>query len=398
MHNLSRTVSFVVTVVAVAATAATASAAPSHKTLRVANPGDTSGCAKEAEYATIQSAVDAAVSGDHIMICPGTYPEHVVVSAGKDNLDIEGSGARSTFVQFPPTPPTTGPDAVFLINGAQNAEIHNLTVRGPWSDDESAGCAQPTHYGIYVEGGGSAHIHDNAITQIQDLNQTGLGGCQDGLAVRIGSYFAGQTGSGQIDHNVITDYQKNGVTIDGTGSIAQVSDNVIIGDSVDPGGVNPYIARNGVQFGRHAAGEVNDNAIADNEYVGGFEDDPAGNEGAGILAFEVTGGVQINNNRLAANDYGLDLGVGTANEDGGSLTVTTGVLLKNNEATDNRFDGLRAENDAQGNRLKNNKASGTSAGHDCRDASTGSDTAGTANTWQNDKGRTSNPSGICEAN
>ena len=393
MRSLIRTTTFVATLLAFAATAAMASA----KNLVVANPGDTSGCAKNAEYNTIQSAVDAAVSGDHIMICPGIYPEHVVVPAGKDNLDIHGTKTENTFVQFPPTPPTSGPDAIFLINGAQNTEIHNLTVRGPWSDDESAGCAQPTHYGIYVEGGGSAHIHNNVITMIQDLNQTGLGGCQDGLAIRIGSYYAGQTGSGQINNNLITDYQKNGVTIDGPGTTAQVHNNTIIGDSVDPNGVNPYIARNGVQFGRAATGQVNNNTIADNEWIGGFEDDPAGNEGAGLLVFEVTGGVQVNNNTLTANDYGLDLGVGTANEDGGALTVTTGVLFNNNQATNNRFDGFRAENDAQQNTLRNNKASGTTTGHDCRDASTGSGTAGTANTWQNDQGQTSDPAGICQA-
>lgn len=386
----------VVTLLALAATAGMASAANAKK-LVVANPGDTSGCAKQAAYSTIQSAVDAAGSGDHIMICPGTYAEHVVVPAGKDNLDIQGTKAANTFVQFPPTPPTSGPDAIFLVNGAQDTEISNLTVRGPWSDAESDGCAQPRHYGIYVEGGGSAHIHDDVITMIQDLYQTGLGGCQDGLAIRVGSYFAGQTGSAQIDHNVITDYQKNGVTIDGSGTTAQVNNNTIIGDSVDAGGVNPYIARNGVQFGRDAAGQVNNNTIADNEYVGAFEDDPAGNEAAGILAFEVTGGLQINNNSLSANDYGLDLGVGAANEDGGPLTITTGVLLNNNQATNNRFDGFRAENDAEQNSLKNNKASGTSAGHDCRDASTGTGTAGTANTWQNDKGQTSDPTGICQA-
>jgi len=397
MHHLVRTITFVVASVALAATAAIAWAAPPPKNLRVANPTDISGCAENATYHTIQSAVNAAVSGDHIMICPGTYPEHVVVPAGKDNLNIQGMNTSNTFVQFPPTPPTSGPDAIFLINGAKNTEIHHLTVRGPWSDDETGGCAQPTHYGIYVEGGGSAHIHNDVITKIQDLNQAGLGGCQDGLAVRIGSFFAGQIGSGQIDNNVISDYQKNGVTIDGTGTTAEVNNNTIIGDSVDPNGVNPHIARNGVQFGRDAAGDVNNNTIVDNAYVGAFEDDPAGNEAAGILAFEVTGGVQINNNTLTANDYGLDLGVGTANEDGSPLTVTTGVLFNNNQATDNRFDGFRAENDAQQNTLRNNKASGTSPGHDCRDASTGSGTAGTANTWQHDRGQTSNPVGICQA-
>lgn len=396
MRNLTRA-ALLAALIVVAATAATASASDPPKNLVVANPGDTSNCAKKATYATIQSAVDAAASGAHIMICPGTYPEHVVVPAGKDNLDIQGTSTSNTFVQFPSTPPASGPDAIFLVNGAQNTEIHNLTVRGPWSDDESGGCGQPTHYGILVEGGGSAHIDHNVITMIQDLNQAGLGGCQDGLAVRIGRYFAGQTGSGQIDHNVITDYQKNGVTIDGSGTTAQVNSNTIIGDSVDPNGVNPYIARNGVQFGRDAAGQVNNNTITNNAYALGFEDDPAGNEAAGLLVFEVTGGVQVNNNTLTANDYGLDLGVGTANEDGGGLTTTTGVLFNNNQATNNRFDGFRAEDDAQQNTLKNNTASGTSAGHDCRDASTGSGTAGTANTWQNDKGQTSNPPGICQA-
>src|SRR5438552_3446807 len=43
-----------------------------------------------AQYSTIQSAVNAALPGAHIMVCSGTYVEQVVIPpTGKDNLTLQ---------------------------------------------------------------------------------------------------------------------------------------------------------------------------------------------------------------------------------------------------------------------------------------------------------------------
>lgn len=47
-----------------------------------------------AQYLTIQSAVDDAMSGDMIKVCRGTYVEQVTIPAGKDDLTLFSEGAR----------------------------------------------------------------------------------------------------------------------------------------------------------------------------------------------------------------------------------------------------------------------------------------------------------------
>ena len=127
-------------------------------TLVVAPAGDTS-CGQHTPYHTIQSAVNAAAPGAHIYVCPALYQEHVVISGpGKNNLNLEGASTNNTFIQFPVTP--SSPDAIVLVDGATNVEVHRCTIEGPWNDANAAGCAQPTHYGVFVQGGGSARIED----------------------------------------------------------------------------------------------------------------------------------------------------------------------------------------------------------------------------------------------
>jgi hypothetical protein len=350
-----------------------------------------------ADFTTIQAAVDAAGSGDQIKVCPGNYPEHVVIEGpSKNKLKLESTKKLQAHVQFPMTPPSGGyPDAIVLVRGSQDVKIKGFTIEGPWSDSPGVGCAQPTHYGVRVDGGGDAKIEENHITQIQDAI-VALRGCQDGLAIRVGRYFETptQTGSADIVHNTIDTYQKNGVTIDGTGSSAKVEHNTI-----DGGGSDPIIAKNGVQIGRGAEARVHENDISGNSYTGVGPPPPGDaiddNDATGILVFEVTGGVELSNNDLAGNDLGVELGGRFADEETPDFGATTGVLIKDNKVTNSVFDGLRANEDALQNKFENNKSSG-SGSHDCHDDSAGGGTAGTANTWKGNKGVTQTPAGICK--
>jgi hypothetical protein len=283
-------------------------------------------------------------------------------------------------IQFPIL--TTSPNAIVRVSASKHVTIRGFTITGPYDD---GGCvvASLRHYGVRVDGGGDATIRDNHITQIRDANPL-LAGCQDGVAVQVGRQFEAQTGSAEIDHNLIDNYQKNGPTIDNSGSSATIEDNTING-----GGPSNIIARNGIQVGRGASAEVHNNEVYGNVYTG-VGPPPAGevddsNDATGVLVFEVTGGVEINNNNAYRNDLGID--VGTA----------SGVEIRNNLTHNNTFDGLRAESDTMQNVFAENRSQSNGV-TDCHDDSHGAGTAGTANTWKNDFGVTQTPPGICRPN
>ena len=344
----------------------------------VAKPTDLA-CGKNTPYNTIQAAVNASSAGDSIHVCPGLYREQVVIGPGKNNLKLESVKERQAAIRFP-AGVLTDPKAVVLVRQAKGVQINKFTIEGPWED--TSDCTSTRHYGIKVDTGGSAKIDSNHITLIWD-NIPALRGCQDGVAVQVGRSGESTTGSAEIVHNVIDKYQKNGPTIDGAGSSGNVHENTI-----DGGGDNHIIAKNGIQVGRGASAKVEKNKVFNN-YYSGVGPPPAGdvpddNDGTGILVFSVTGGVTVHENTLYLNDLGFALG------------TASGVLIDNNTTNSNVFDGLRAESDTSGNTFEGNKSSSNGT-HDCHDDSVGGGTAGTANTWKDNQGVTQTPPGICKS-
>jgi parallel beta-helix repeat protein len=355
--------------------------------LRVSNNGS----CPTALYPTIQAAVNAASPGDTITVCPGTYAEHVrIQGSGKDGIKLQSLKPLQAIIQFPAAPGvppdmlpamgTTAINALVLVTTAKDVSLRDFTITGPYNEP---GC-QPLmteHYGVRVDGNGSATIRDNHITQILNSSQASYGGCQDGVAIQIGRQAESQVGSADIEHNVIDHYQKNGPTIDNAGSSADLQ-----GNSIDGGGPSAIIARNGIQIGRGASVKAHENTVTGNVYTGpgpppaGESDDS--NAATGILVFEETSGVVISNNDAFKNDLGLDIG------------TASGVLVRNNDLDQNTFNGLRAESDTHNNVFQENSAF-NNGGHDCRDDSSGSGTAHTANTWKNNRGVTQLPPGIC---
>src|SRR5262245_19562197 len=84
-----------------------------------------------AAFTAIQAAVNAAVPGDTIQICPGNYNEQVVVT--KSNLTIRGSGTGVTVLR--PAAVAQNTTAIFsgapvkpilLIDGQANVTIGSL--------------------------------------------------------------------------------------------------------------------------------------------------------------------------------------------------------------------------------------------------------------------------------
>ena len=320
-----------------------------------------------AEFPTIQAAVDAAGPGARIKVCRGTYPEQVTIPAGKDGITLFSAGFLQAVIKAPPV--MTDPGDIVHVQGAKNVTIRHFTIAGPLPD--TLFCSVFTRTGVKVDGGGSLLLTNNHITEIRSTSPL-LRGCQNGIAVRAGSRFEGTTGRIEVDHNRIDRYQKGGVVIDNAGSYGNVHHNEIVGE-----GPQPAIAPNGIQVSRGAAADVDHNEVSGNSYSLG------GAAGTGILLFETAARLTVGYNEVFRNDDGI------------SLYDVDNSLVQHNKSRDQLlFDGLYADVDSSGNRLEHNRME-RNVEHDCHDDSVGGGTAGTANFWVKDYGLTENKPGLC---
>jgi len=364
------------------------------------------------EYPMIQDAVNAANAGDTVRVDPGTYQEQVLISnAGhsRDNLRLIGSN-QASIIQAPAA--MTGVKAIVEVTGSQNVSIEDFTIQGP-----GGSICGSLRYGVRVDGGGSASITDNHITQIHD---SPFGGCQNGVGILVGRNVEGQIGTAAISHNVIDDYQKGGIVVDNAGSSATIDHNTIVGV-----GPTALIGQNGIQISRGASAVASHNNVSANIYS------PQTDSSTGFLLFN-PGAVTLEHNKVSSNDVGIDVegatgtiivqndvsgstydgifllstsgarviqnttnnnGSGNPGDGGISLTTSTNNTLEQNTSKKNTGDGIFVDSTSTGNELTNNDLKGNT-NFDAEDQSVGTGTAGTANTWTKNKGKTSSPSGI----
>ncbi|MBI5946939.1 MAG: right-handed parallel beta-helix repeat-containing protein [Chloroflexi bacterium] len=240
--------------------------------------------------ATIQGeiqdgAITHAQAGDTVLVKAGTYPEQVVIDR---SLKVLGAGAGLSVIRAPATiPVASNPDsAVVKVAGpGVLAEVAGFTVSGPGP----SGCGSIA-YGIFVRDGADADIHDNTITDIRDQP---FSGCQNGVGIQVGRNFLGTAGTATITDNVITGFQKNGITVDGPGSSAS-----IVGNTITGAGPTTTIAQNGVQVSRGATGSVTGNSISALDYT------PDTATSTGVLLYQASI-VTVTGNQVSTAQSGI---------------------------------------------------------------------------------------------
>src|ERR1700676_1110266 len=285
------------------------------------------GCVLPA-YTSVQSAVDAAASGDTVFLC-GTTPfaEQVFVNkkvtlTGTPGATLPSPATAAGFAaasssRFPSQFQTDGlfaPQAILIATGTTaHLTLKGITVAGPLPGN--GGCGED-EYGVLVIAGASAHLTHDTVRDIHDINPS-LYGCQFGVGIQVGREYwptaaftafkvENFVGQGQIDNTGVAGYQKNGMTIDGTGSSGLVQHSAVTGSGRDAL-FAPTIAQNGVQISRGATGQVSTTTVSDNTYTGaGFA------SAGGILVFggcgdPLTPHVSIVGNTLVNNDVGIYL-------------------------------------------------------------------------------------------
>ncbi len=305
-------------------------------------------------YSTVQAAVNAAGDGSTVYVCSGTYSEQVIIANKVVTLTGDPGATIQAPSVFPSTPSLPAqfasdnlfvPQAIVVVWGSSsNVTITGLTVHGVLPGN--GGCAEQ-EFGVLVIGDATATISNDRVLDVRDSNPA-LYGCQFGVGIQVGrrywptaDFSAFQVenfvGHATITGTTVNGYQKNGITIDGPGSTADVTDTTVTGG----GRGAPFgsiIAQNGIQMSRGAGGQIRNNTVSTNSYTG-----TSFASSGGILLFGGCGdplvtGVQVMKNTLINNDVGVYLN----NLNDGCSGVTT-------TPTNDKADSNTITNDAETN-------------------------------------------------
>ncbi len=319
----------------------------------VVTPPNTTPCKNFASYPTISDAVSYAPAGSTIYICPGTYAEQIVITK---KLTLEGvaqngstgssaSGENNPVIVVPsggvmvntndlypygydPNQPTAAQILVQTPTASLATPIvvnmSNIAVDG--SNNGLNSCATDL-VGIYYQNASGTVNH--VTTRYQELS-SGLFGCQDGLAIYVQSgYGTGGTAVVAIENSSVHDYDKNGITADGSGTVATITGNYVVGI-----GATPLIAQNGIQLSDGAGGKIESNTVTDDVYINPSDCYTTGNpppscySATGILLYD-SGGTSTSPVTISSNTI--------SNTQGGIVAYTDGAATADyNNVTSNK--------------------------------------------------------------
>lgn len=282
---------------------------------------------------TIQQAVDAVGNPGTVRICPGTYPEQVVIDGKSISLVGLPTTTDSSNVKLVSPPgglvqntvsvfdPNTTYAAQVVVRSTGGVTVSGLTVDG--SNNLVPGCG-PGLAGIMFQNA-SGTVAGNAVSN--QLQAEGLDGCQTGLGI-----YAQNDGTSAnaitVSDNYVSNFQKNGITGNGVSLTMTISGNTVVGRGATNGA-----AENSIQVGFGATGSISKNYVGDNIWAPLQSDDP-GDAAAGILVYAAPG-VTVDSNVVQNTQYGIAI-VGddfNGHSDGA-------VLTKNHVGATRVFDGI----------------------------------------------------------
>ncbi|MBU4284983.1 right-handed parallel beta-helix repeat-containing protein [Patescibacteria group bacterium] len=132
-----------------------------------------------ADYATIQSALDASINGDTISVSKGTYKENIVISK---NVKLIGESANYVTIDG------QGNDSAIVINGASDFSIQRFIIKS--QDQKAVYCVgnsktkgvikniifKDSKWGVYTENDCELVILNNIIYNNRALDNKDGGG------------------------------------------------------------------------------------------------------------------------------------------------------------------------------------------------------------------------------
>lgn len=241
------------------------------------------------QYASINAAVAAANNGDTVQVCPGTYYEEVLITKpisltnvpgqiGASTVAIPAGGATQNITKF------SGEEGAAQIGViGVKATIKNLTVDGSNNNINECGFEL---VGIFFQNAGGT-ISGNTVQN--QMLPSGTDGCQAGQGIYVQS-LAGGTPAVSIVGNNVSNFDKNGITINEPAATGTIKNNTVTGaGSVD------FIAQNGIQVGFGASAHVIDNGVSALNYS------PDTDTASGILFYGDDSSTDLTNQEINGN-------------------------------------------------------------------------------------------------
>jgi parallel beta-helix repeat protein len=343
----------------------------------------------DADFTTIQAAVNAAAAGDTIEVAGGTYQE--AVNVNKTLTILGNQDGRSAMRRSIDPKKEAIVDTPATGTAGFNLTADDIVLRG-FTIQDVLGLAGLPSAGITTSAGASGYdirynrIQNNTLgidlesdgattTEVRsnyfnDNNQVGVGSGN-------GILSDGGLTDAEIRANHFTQHNVGSIDIDG-GSMLILSGNKLVDDApLTLSNTTDSQVLNTNGKGSNGDGIVLDNC-SDIELQFNIMWESAG---SGIKL--------INSDTLTVH-----LNISKSNdEDGISLVNTDNSVIRHNYTLKNDRDGIRANGASAGNTFNSNK-SGRNGEHDYHDDSVGGLTAGTANTWELNKGKTENRTGL----
>ncbi len=269
-------------------------------------------------FGTVQGGVSGVANPGTVIVYAGNYPEQVYIN--KQLTMNAPDGPLATYIHAPatmttlhivnPGNPSNFQDVadIVTISDTVSVSMTGFSIAGPGP----SGCGS-IHYGVFVIGGSSLNFSNGHVYSVRD---NPFSGCQNGIAIRVGSNFLGQTGSGIVSSSVFTDNQKSAVIFDGPGVSGTIDSNLVTGN-----GPTNVIAQNGIQVSRSAVTTVTNNIVS-GWYYSNYP-----TSASGCIEVYNAGNTTVANNRVSGCNVGIDPGNDTPVTAVGSFTgnIVTGT-------------------------------------------------------------------------
>lgn len=277
--------------------------------------------------ASIQTAINSAVSGDTVQLSAGTYVEQIQVIS--KSIDIVGAGENSTIIQAPgPLTPLTqfftfGSNfwcVVMIDNQAaptpQTVNISDLTVDGDNQQDTAT--LPPPSPGFYGSPNRFFAIgYHNASGTVQNVHTTNTRQSSN-FNELAGGGIVNASNNGPVTFNVtnclVDFYQRQGIDCRGSTLTANISNSTINRGYV----LTPNTATatpNGIQYSGGATGSIVNNIVESNIST------VVGAQATGLIPFGAGANLLISGNTINNNDIGI-----AAIQNGNNLVIQNNTL------------------------------------------------------------------------
>jgi len=204
-------------------------------------------------YPNISAAVSSVPAGSTVLVCPGTYPEQVVITQPLTLQGISTGNSGQAVIAVPGTGLTAISGVYYLTVSPQveattagPVNITNITVDGTGG---SNACSSRL-VGIYYGSGSSGTV--NNVTVRNEMNSQ----CDVGILAENGT---ATNESVTIENSIVHDFDGTGILADTNQSSPSLT--VTIKDNYIDGGLN------GISIGSGVFGSVTANLVCD---VGGY--------------------------------------------------------------------------------------------------------------------------------